>query len=95
MDDSANALAIHPTSGDLYVAGATFSNDFPGTAGGAQPAKGGGSGSGFVTRLTRGLDPGPVLSIMSITPSSANFGTVSVNGSADRTFTVHNGGAAP
>ncbi|MGH2651688.1 MAG: SBBP repeat-containing protein, partial [Actinomycetota bacterium] len=89
INDNVNALAIHPTSGDLYVAGNTSSDDFPGTAGGAQSAKGGGLNSGFVARLTRGLDPGPVLSI---TPSSVNFGTVNVNGSADRTFTVQNAG---
>ncbi|MEO8348290.1 MAG: hypothetical protein ABI610_05215, partial [Acidobacteriota bacterium] len=50
-DDSALALAIHPTSWDVYVAGRTFSSDFPGTAGGAQPGGGGGSTDGFLARL--------------------------------------------
>src|SRR5512135_2666487 len=36
--DEAYALAIHPTSGDVYVAGYTASTVFPGTAGGAQTA---------------------------------------------------------
>jgi len=49
--DSAQALAIHPTSGEVYVAGFTNSTNFPGTAGGAQPAKGG-SSDAFVARLT-------------------------------------------
>ena len=49
-DDAAFALAIHPTTGDVYVAGAPLSTNFPGTAGGAQPAIGGGSDA-FVARL--------------------------------------------
>jgi len=35
-NDSAYALAIHPTTGEIYVAGVTKSKDFPQTAGGAQ-----------------------------------------------------------
>ncbi|MFZ8787799.1 InlB B-repeat-containing protein [Thermocrinis sp.] len=35
-DDYASALAIHPQTGEVYVAGATFSDDFPKTTGGAQ-----------------------------------------------------------
>ena len=50
--DRAHALAIHPTTGDVYVAGETTSTDFPGTAGGAQPAFGGGVQDTFVARLT-------------------------------------------
>jgi hypothetical protein len=52
--DEAFALAIHPTSGDVYVAGATLSTNFPGTAGGAQPANGGGTDA-FVARLNAAL----------------------------------------
>ena len=52
--DRAFALAIHPTSGDVYVAGDTFSTNFPGTTGGAQ-ASNGGSRDAFVARLTVGL----------------------------------------
>ena len=48
--DGANALAIHPTTGDVYVAGNTLSTNFPGTAGGAQPASGG-FFDAFVARL--------------------------------------------
>lgn len=48
-------LAIHPTTGDIYVAGETSSSPFPGTAGGAQPAFGGGTTDAFVARLTFGL----------------------------------------
>jgi len=52
--DEATALAIHPTTGDLYVAGTTASTNFPGTTGGAQPAKAG-SADAFVARLNRAL----------------------------------------
>ncbi len=52
--DEALALAIHPTSGDVYVAGFTTSTNFPGTTGGAQAANGGGLDA-FVARLTVGL----------------------------------------
>src|SRR4029077_6057966 len=37
-NDSANAIAIHPATGDVYVAGRTESPHFPGTGGGAAPA---------------------------------------------------------
>jgi hypothetical protein len=49
-NDYANALAIHPTTRDVYVAGYTDSNNFPGTAGGAQTGRGGNSDA-FVARL--------------------------------------------
>ena len=52
--DYAYALAIHPTTGDVYVAGNTVSKDFPGTSGGAQ-ASYGGLGDAFVARLNSSL----------------------------------------
>jgi hypothetical protein len=52
--DLASAIAIHPKTGDIYVAGQTSSNNFPKTAGGAQ-ASYGGSGDGFVAQLTADL----------------------------------------
>src|SRR5262249_43143103 len=39
--NEADALAIAPATGDVYVAGSTSAADFPGTAGGAQSANGG------------------------------------------------------
>jgi hypothetical protein len=59
--EQANALAIHPTTGDVYVAGQTLSTNFPGTAGGAQPAHATDNGStdAFVARLTADLAAGP------------------------------------
>jgi len=53
-NDFANALAIHPTTGEVYVAGYTISTDFPGTSGGAQ-ASSGGWGDAFVARLNSSL----------------------------------------
>jgi uncharacterized repeat protein (TIGR02543 family) len=52
--DYAFALAIHPTTGEVYVAGETYSTNFPGTSGGAQETYGG-NGDGFVVRLNRDL----------------------------------------
>jgi uncharacterized repeat protein (TIGR02543 family) len=54
--DSAYALAIHPTTGDVYVAGVTFSTNFPNTTGGAQESKSGiYSWDAFVARLNSSL----------------------------------------
>jgi hypothetical protein len=47
------ALAVD-ASGDVFVAGATYSSDFPGTTGGAQSAPRGGRDA-FVARLDNGL----------------------------------------
>jgi hypothetical protein len=47
---SGAALAIHPVTGEVFVAGSTSSTDFPGTAGGAQP-----TGNVFVARLNATL----------------------------------------
>jgi hypothetical protein len=53
-DDGANALAIHPTTGEVYVAGVTYSTNFPKTTGGAQ-ARYGGREDAFVARLSADL----------------------------------------
>ena len=50
----ANALAIHPTTGNVYVAGGTGSINFPGTTGGAQASYGGGIDD-FVARFNSTL----------------------------------------
>ncbi len=50
----AGAIAIDPKSGDVLVAGATSSVDFPATTGGAQPALSG-SSDVFVARLSGDL----------------------------------------
>jgi muconolactone delta-isomerase len=53
--DKAIALTIHPTTGEIYVAGYTTSTNFPGTTGGAQVAHGGGDVDSFVARLNKDL----------------------------------------
>jgi hypothetical protein len=69
-DDKALALAIHPRTGEVYVAGETFSTNFPNTIGGAQRSIGG-DGDAFVARLTINLTSGNILSI-SPTPKNGN-----------------------
>jgi hypothetical protein len=54
-DNEAYALAIHPTTGEVYVAGLTESMDFPNTSGGAQEVYGGGGWDAFVARLDKDL----------------------------------------
>jgi hypothetical protein len=53
--ESIMAIAVHPSTGDILVAGSTSSTDFPETAGGAQPAYGGGWWDAFVARLNPAL----------------------------------------
>jgi hypothetical protein len=53
--DEAKALAIHPTTGEVYVVGSTSSTNFPNTSGGAQATHGGGSFDAFVARLNKEL----------------------------------------
>jgi hypothetical protein len=52
--DSALALAIHPTTGEVYMAGETKSTDFPKTDGGAQTTNGRGTDA-FLARLNKEL----------------------------------------
>jgi hypothetical protein len=59
-EDYAEALAIHPTTGEVYVAGYTYSSNFPNTAGGAQPTFGGGIDA-FVARFRPDLQTGALL----------------------------------
>ena len=53
-NDRASAVAIHPQSGDVYIAGEANSPVLPGITGGGQPSKSG-SGDGFIARLSRDL----------------------------------------
>ncbi len=52
--DAPTGIAIHAANNNVFVAGQTGSTDFPGAAGGAQPANAGGNDA-FVSRITRGL----------------------------------------
>ena len=53
--DIAESIAVDP-DGNVYVAGQTYSTNFPGTTGGAQPSSGGGSQDAFVTMLNPNSD---------------------------------------
>lgn len=79
--DSPWKVAIHPVSGEVYVAGYTYSPDFPKVLGGAQPAYGGGNWDGFVSRLTADLVgvPDMVANGGSLPPTLAPGGSVSVS----------------
>jgi len=51
--DAGFVLKANPLTGDIYVAGATTSGDFPGTGGGVvQPAYGGGVCDGYVAQIS-------------------------------------------
>jgi len=52
--DEAHAIAIHPVTGEVYVAGYTYSNDFPKTDGGARTYNDG-DFDVFVARLNKEL----------------------------------------
>jgi hypothetical protein len=54
-DDLATGVAIHPTSGEVIIAGRTRSADFPGTAGGAQPDNASNNDDAFVARYSADL----------------------------------------
>ncbi len=76
--DEGFALAVHPTSGDLYVAGETHSSNFPGTAGGAQASSGGGTSDAFVARVSADLAAvAPPTSTPTATPTSTPTNTPS------------------
>lgn len=53
--DIAYAIAVHPLTGEVIVAGSTSSADLPGTNGGARNAFGGGSTDAFASRLSASL----------------------------------------
>jgi hypothetical protein len=53
-DEHVYALAVHPVSGDIVVAGDTASSNFPRTPGGGQQGFGG-SADGYVARLSADL----------------------------------------
>ena len=58
-NDYARAVTVHPDTGEVIVFGLTGSTDFPGTDGGAQPARAGdptaNTGDDYVARLTPDL----------------------------------------
>ena len=72
-----NALAIHPATGDIYVAGTTASNDLSGALGGAQSGKvsvGFAIFDAFVSRQSSSLT-GPVLQSTCMGGASEDYAT--------------------
>lgn len=51
-DDAAFVLALSPVTGNLFVAGATASTDFPGNMAGVKYPNSNGSADGFITEFT-------------------------------------------
>ena len=51
------SISFHPVTGEVYVTGYTESSNFPGVAGGLQPAYGAGAfaGDAYISRLNSGL----------------------------------------
>jgi hypothetical protein len=90
VDEQAYALAI-AGSGEVVVAGATDSSNFPNTAGGAQASYGGGFADAFVARLTADL--------AATTDMVANAPTVPPSlgpgGSYNLSFSCTNAGMSP
>ena len=103
--DQANALAIHPASGEVYVAGYTDSTTttFPGVSGGAQGASGGGYDA-FVSRFSADLGTllrstylgaagSDVANALAIHPASGEVYVAGSTSSATTTFPGVSGGA--
>ncbi len=53
-DETGHSIAVHPTTGEIFVTGYTASEDFPGIGGGADITMAG--NEGFVSRLSDDLD---------------------------------------
>lgn len=63
------AVLVHPSVGQLYVAGYTGPG-FPQTSGGAQPAIGGTNGDGFVSRMTLDLLGSSSPGVLQVSPAT-------------------------
>ena len=91
-NEKAHGLALDKW-GNAYLAGETFSTDFPTTSGTLQPLYGGGAFDGFVTKL---IGPGVVPGTGSLSVSDLTFGDHLVGtSSAPQTVTLSNSGDLP
>jgi hypothetical protein len=72
-----NAITVHPSSGDVFVAGYTKSSDFPMTNGGVLPNNNTGADKAFVVKLK-----GDLTAILQATYLGGSNGTEHANGIA-------------
>jgi hypothetical protein len=87
------SVAIHPVNSDFYVAGATGSDSFPNTSGGAQAAFGG-TADGFISRITPDLLGGPASAgTLQFSPATYNVTEGNVNAQITVTRTSGSTGA--
>jgi hypothetical protein len=92
--DVADALAIHPSTGEVYVAGDTTSSaNFPNTGGGAQASYGGGPYDAFVARLSAGLAAALVADMLANAPTVPP--SLAPGGSYNLSFSCTNAGPDP
>ena len=89
--DSGQAVALD-SSGAVYLAGSTASQNFPAIAGAPQGSYAGSASSNAFVAKVNGLDaPG-----MALTPQQVNFGNQALNSGSDpRTVALTNAGSAP
>jgi len=88
QDDFGRGIALGP-SGNVYVAGATFSTDFPITSGSFETSYMGGPYDAFVTMYAASALPA-----VAISPTSYNFGNQAVGTtSSPETITLSNNGS--
>jgi hypothetical protein len=103
FQDFVSAIAVDPVTGDVFVAGESFSPDLPGTTGGAQPGSGG-LNDGFVARLDPTLttyvkttylggSDAERVDALAVDPATGDLLVVGYTASADFPFTA--GGAEP
>src|SRR5262249_10562876 len=85
--DAALALAIGPTTGDVYVAGLTSSTVFPGTAGGGQITFGGAQDA-FVARLSADISNTPTTTTTTTSTTSSTTTLPSTTTTSSSTTTT-------
>ncbi|MBZ5515080.1 MAG: choice-of-anchor D domain-containing protein [Acidobacteriia bacterium] len=88
-NEEARAVAVD-ARGNAYLGGETFSTDFPVASATVQPAYGGGSYDGFVTKVS--IEPPPVLRLSAAKLAFADQGIGTT--SAPQTITLKNVGEA-
>jgi hypothetical protein len=90
QDDGRLGIAID-AAGSAYITGGTASIDFPTKNAFQETPKIGGFDNAFVAKISDAAPP-PPQPVLSVTPSSLNFGAVTVGTSKDLEFTVKNTG---